>query len=141
MPLLIMGAAKAVSSMGVGELAFMDNIRKLNRLKGPVVQSSLITQNEKLQEIQMHRLVQQSCHLRMQQEARQRMFDMAFAIIKTMWPVPERNNRHRVDLWPIQQAYFSHVQSLTSLYQSSQEDTQPLIASKEFAWLLTHASL
>lgn len=138
--LLTEGAAKAVKA-GVQSLVFMDHIRKLIKLKGPVVRSALVTQNEKLRELWMHRLVQQSCHSRMTLEEHQESFDRAYWIIKTMWPVPERNNRHRVDLWPTQQAFFAHVQSLARFYSISEQEGTPLIAGPDFAELLTDASL
>lgn len=78
--LLSEGSAKAVKN-GRGLLSFMDDIRKVNKCKGPVVRSSLVTQNEKLRELWMHRLVQQSCHLRMLAADRQASFDMAFAVV------------------------------------------------------------
>jgi len=137
--LLTEGAAKAVKR-GVHSLSFIENVRKLNKLKGPVVQSALVTQNEKLRELWMHRLVQQSCYMRMPPEERQMAFDMAYWVVKTMWPVPERNNRHRVDLWPTQQAYFAHVQSLAHFYDVSQREGKPLDAGPGFAELLTDAS-
>lgn len=138
--LLCEGSAKAVKN-GCGSLTFMDDIRKVTRCKGPVVRSSLVTQNEKLRELWMHRLVQQSCHLRMTAADRQASFDMAFAMVKYMWPVPARDNRHRVDLWPTQQAYFAHVQSLAQFYEESQEEPRPLCAAPTFAELLCDASL
>lgn len=138
--LLTEGAATAVKN-GIQSLAFMDHIRKLVKLKGPVVRSALVTQNEKLRELWMHRLVQQSCHSRMTFEDRQDSFDKACWVVKTMWPVPERNNRHRVDLWPTQQAYFAHVQSLAHFYSVSVNDDNPLKAGQDFAELLTDASL
>ena len=137
--LLVEGAAQAVKR-GVHTLSFIEDIRKLNRIKGPVVQSALITQNEGLRELWMHRLVQQSCHRRMSAEEHQKSFDMAYWIVKSMWPVPERNNRHRPDLWPTQQAYFAHVQSLASFYKASQTEKIPLTAGPDFANLLTDAS-
>lgn len=125
--LLWEGAARAVKS-GVGSLAFMDIIRKLNKCKGPLVRSSLVTQNETLRELWMHRLVQQSCHLRMRHTVRQESFDKAYWVVKAMWPVLARDNRHRVNLWPMQQAYFAHVQSLAHFYDESQQDEFPLQA-------------
>ena len=138
--LLSGGAAQAVR-VGRQTLSFMDDIRKLNKCKGPVVRSSLVTQNENLRELWMHRLVQQACHLRMDPAARQESFDMAYWIVKTMWPVPDRADRHRKDLWPTQQAYFAHVQSLARFYDASQSDNLPLTAERDFAKLLTDASL
>ena len=138
--LLWEGAANAVKK-GVSSLAFMDNVRKLNKCKGPVVRSSLVTQNETLRELWMHRLVQHSCHLRMSPDVRQESFDKAFWVVKAMWPVPARDNRHRVDLWPTQQAYFAHVQSLAHFYDQSQQASTPLQAGPEFADLLCDASL
>lgn len=138
--LLWEGAARAVK-IGIGSLAFMDNIRKLNKYKGPLVRSSLVTQNESLRELWMHRLVQQSCHLRMSPTARQESFDKAYWVVKAMWPVPARDNRHGVSFWPVQQAYFAHVQSLAHFYHQSQQDEFPLQAKPDFAELLCDASL
>ena len=138
--LLIEGAARAVSS-GIVSLSFIDNVSKMNKCKGPVVKSSLVTQNEDLRELWMHRLVRQSCHLRMTSKDRQEAFEMAYWVVKTKWPVPARDNRHRVDLWPTQQAYFAHVQSLAQLYDKSQQEITPLIAGPDFAELICDASL
>lgn len=138
--LLSEGAAKAVR-IGKHALSFMDNIHKLNKCKGPVVRSSLVTQNENLRELWMHRLVQQACHMRMDPEVRQTSFDMAYWMVKTMWPVPAREDRHRKDLWATQQAYFAHVQSLAHFYHTSLDDNIPLTAGRDFAELLTDASL
>lgn len=138
--LLWEGAAGAVKK-GFSSLAFMDSVRKLNKCKGPVVRSSLVTQNEALRELWMHRLVQHSCHLRMSPSVRQESFDKAYWVVKAMWPVPARDNRHRVDLWPTQQAYFAHVQSLAHFYDESQQEAFPLRAEPDFADLLCDASL
>ena len=138
--LLIEGAARAVSR-GINSLSFIDNVSKTNKCKGPVVKSSLVTQNEDLRELWMHRLVRQSCHLRMVPKDRQAAFEMAYWVVKTKWPVPARDNRHRPDLWPMQQAYFAHVQSLAQLYEKSQQEATPLIAGADFAELICDASL
>lgn len=138
--LLSEGAARAVDQ-GMASLAFMDSVRKLNKCKGPIVRSSLVTQNEKLRELLMHRLVQRSCHLRMSPDVRQATFNMAYWIVKCMWPVPPRENRHSVHLWPTQQAYFAHVQSLSKLYSDSQTEEYPLQAEPGFAELICDASL
>lgn len=58
-----------------------------------------------------------------------------------MWPVPGRDDRHRVDLWPTQQAYFTHVQSLAHLYDESRDGPEPLCTGPDFAELLCNASL
>lgn len=138
--LLIEGAARAVSR-GIDSLSFIDNVSKTNKCKGPVVKSSLVTQNEDLRELWMHRLVRQSCHLKMTPKDRQAAFEMAYWVVKTKWPVPARDNRHRPDLWPMQQAYFAHVQSLAQLYDKSQQEATPLIAGLDFAELICDASL
>ena len=138
--LLMEGAARAVSK-GIDSLSFIDNVSKMNKCKGPVVKSSLVTQNEDLRELWLHRLVRQSCHLRMIPKDRQAAFEMAYWVVKTMWPVPARDNRHRIDLWPTQQAYFAHVQSLAQLYDKSQQEPTPLIAGPDFAELICDASL
>ena len=138
--LVIEGAARAVSR-GIESLSFIDNVSKMNRCKGPVVKSSLVTQNEDLRELWMHRLVRQSCHWRMTPKDRQAAFEMAYWVVKTKWPVPARDNRHRIDLWPTQQAYFAHVQSLAQLYDKSQQEPTPLIANPDFAELICDASL
>lgn len=138
--LLLEGSAISVKK-GILSLSFMDDIRKLNRCKGPVVRSSLLTQNEKLRELWLHRLVQQSCHIRMDPMTRQESFDMAYSLVKTMWPVPARNDRHRVDIWPTQRAYFAHIQSMANFYHASQQENEMLQAGLDFIGLITDAAL
>ena len=79
---LLAGGAAISVERGNPSLDFMGSVKQLNKCKGPVVQSSLVTQNESLRELWVHRLVQQSCHLRMTPRARQESFDLAYSIVK-----------------------------------------------------------
>lgn len=75
--------------------------------------------------------------------ASQAAFDAAFGIVHSMWPVPERHNRQRPELWVVQQKYLPHIASLAQQYKRSQEEDEfdrelanPLKATPSFAELL-----
>ncbi|KAI9668709.1 MAG: hypothetical protein M1817_005200 [Caeruleum heppii] len=125
-------------------LSFVSTRRKLYKCKSALLRSSLLSQNEELQEVWMHRLVQASCHLRMTPVERQHNFRLAIAIVKQAWPVTPRTARHDPALWHDQQAYLPHVQSLCQHYSDSCSQDAPLIPREEVNWdfpfLLHHAS-
>ena len=105
-------------------LAFINTPRKFNKCRGPVVSSSLVIQDDTAQKLRLHRLVQEICHIRMSDVDRQEAFDMAVTIIKAVWPIPLRHNRHRPELWPKQQSYLPHVQSICHFYQEALRESQ-----------------
>lgn len=138
--LLSDGASKA-SSMGNESLAFIDSDRKFRRCKSGLVRSSLVMQNEYLEQLWMHRLVQQSCHLRMNPTTRQEAFSRGLSLLLAMWPMTDPDNRHHVDLWPIQNLLFPHLQSLARFYDESQSSEVPLHTDQKFLALLFDAAL
>ena len=105
-------------------LAFINTRGKFNKCRGPVVSSSLVIQDDTAQKLRLHRLVQEICHIRMEEVDRQEAFDMAVAVIKAVWPIPLRHNRHRPELWPQQQSYLPHVQSICHFYQEALSEAQ-----------------
>ena len=117
-------------------LQFISTPNKLHKCKTALIRSSLITQNEELREISMHRLVQASCHLRMTKKQREQNFGIAVSLVKRAWPVPPRDAVHNPSLWPEQQVLLPHVQSLCQYYVSSCVKGEPLIAAEEKNWEL-----
>jgi hypothetical protein len=138
--LLAEGAAKA-SGLGNASLAFIDSNLKFRRCKSSLVRSSLVMQNEYLEQLWMHRLVQQSCHLRMNPKMRQEAFDRALALLGAMWPMTDPDSRHHVELWPLQNLLFPHLQSLARFYDESQSSDAALSTDQYFLALLFDASL
>jgi hypothetical protein len=136
---IVDGVTKAFQA-GHQEFGYLVPKKKFDKCKGGVVRSSIISQNDRLGELRMHRLVQQSCHIRMEPGVHQQAFDSAHLLISTLWPVPERANRHRTDLWASQQTLLPHVQMLAQLYSDSLGLPRLLFADKSFAELLYNAS-
>ena len=117
-------------------LHFISTPNKLHKCKTALVRSSLVTQNEELREISMHRLVQASCHLRMSKGQREQNFGIAVSLVKKSWPVPPRNAVHNPSLWPEQQVLLPHVQSLCQYYVISCVQGEPLVPAEEKNWEL-----
>ncbi|KAI1391821.1 uncharacterized protein F4822DRAFT_106017 [Hypoxylon trugodes] len=115
-------------------LDFMDSAYKRNKLKTHLLRSSLVTQSEKHKELRMHRLVQASCHLRMDLAERRQSFQNAITIIKYCWPVPPRSAIYDPSLWDAQQALLPHVQSLCAHYVASCKEGNPLIPQEAANW-------
>lgn len=97
------------------EVQFVRIRAKLTR-GGPIVRNERIDDNQ----LRIHRLFQQRCHLEMTSKERQEAFDFALRLIHLSWPVPERHNRQNSALWEIQQKYVSHILSLKRYYVESQ---------------------
>ncbi|KAK3311103.1 uncharacterized protein B0T15DRAFT_61396 [Chaetomium strumarium] len=124
---------------GVGKakdpaLGFMDIAYKRNKLKVQLLRSSLVTQSKKHKELRVHRLVQASCHLRMDLEERRQSFKNALTIVKHCWPVPPRTAIYDPALWDAQQALLPHVQSLCAHYVVSCKEGNPLIPPETVNW-------
>lgn len=125
---------EGATSMKNPALRFMSTANKIHKCKVALLRSSLVSQNEKLRELRMHRLVQASCHLRMTKEERQENFRLAVALVKHSWPVSPRTALHDPSLWPDQQAMLPHVQSLCQYYVDSCREDSPLIPADVVDW-------
>ncbi len=91
----------------------------------------------------MHRLVKATSHLRIKAHERQEAFQSAVQLLLAMWPVAPRHARYDPLLWPIQQMYLPHVNSLCDYYASSHASDStmaPLSCDLEFAGLLYNAA-
>lgn len=115
-------------------LRFMDNAYKRNKLKTQLLRSSLATQSEKHKELRMHRLVQASCHLRMDIAECRQSFHNAIKIVRNCWPIPPRAAIYDPALWDAQQALLPHVQSLCAQYVASCKEGKPLIPHDTVNW-------
>lgn len=91
------GAAKAKES----DLSFMDTTRKFWKCHSGLCRSNLVSQSVDGKELRMHRLVQASCQLRMNLNERRVNFTKGVALIKAVWPVPERMAVHNPSLWDV----------------------------------------
>ncbi|KAK3365463.1 hypothetical protein B0T24DRAFT_669725 [Lasiosphaeria ovina] len=89
-------------------LDFFGSAYKGNKLKTQILRSSLMTQGENHKELRIHRLVQESCHLRMDAAERRESFNNALIIVKQCWPVPPRAAIYDPALWDAQQALLLH---------------------------------
>lgn len=125
---------KGASKSSHPGLKFISTTRKLYKGKVALIRSSLVSQNEELRELEMHRLVQASCHLRMNEMDRGHHFSMAVSLVKHCWPVPPQTAVHNPSLWKEQQAFLPHVQSLCQYYVDSCKDELSLIPLKEVNW-------
>lgn len=115
-------------------LNFMDTSRKFTKCKSGLLRSTLVSQSVDGKELRMHRLVQASCQLRMNSSERRDFFTKGVAIIKAVWPVPERIAVHNPYLWDEQRALLPHVQKLCEFYVQSCEKNDPLIADDDVNW-------
>lgn len=138
---LISEGSERLSAAGNKSFSFLDTNKEFRACKSSLVRSSLVMQNEYLDQLWMHKLVQQSCHSRMDTETRQKAFERAFELLEAMWPVPDRDSRHRIDLWPLQSALFPAVQSLMRWYQLSWSSRTPLQATQRIISLIYEAAL
>lgn len=125
---------EGATSMNNPALSFISTANKIHKCKVALLRSSLVSQNEELRELGMHRLVQASCHLRMTKEEREENFRLAVALVKQSWPVPPRIAVHNPSLWPDQQAMLPHVQSLCQYYVDSCNEGSPLIPVNVIDW-------
>ena len=99
-------------------LHFINNPKKIHKCKLALVRSSLVNGNEDLspdpssptspddttgfeasRDVSLHRLVQATCHLRMESEERTRHFRWAVALLKASWPVAQRSANYDPLLW------------------------------------------
>jgi hypothetical protein len=115
-------------------LRFISTAHKVHKHIVALLRSSLISQNDELHELGMHRLVQAACHLQMTHQERQKHFLLAVSLIKQSWPVPPRTAVHNPSLWPDQQAFLPHVQSLCRYYVESRRNGIPLIPDDVVDW-------
>lgn len=130
MAMLKEGAAKAKHP----GLRFMDTTRKFWKCHSGLCRSNLVSQSIDGKELRMHRLVQASCQLRMSPAERRINFAKGVALIKAVWPVPERMAVHNPSLWEEQRALLPHVQKLCEFYNNFCERGDPLIAKEDVNW-------
>jgi hypothetical protein len=121
-------------------LFVLDTISKFNKCKGAVIRSSLVNQSPNTNHLWMHRLVQDACQLNMSTSERQEAFMVAYECVKSMWPVAERDNRHRPDLWPLQMKCFPHVESIARNFHESHTTDTPLSADSGLLMLVCDAA-
>ena len=130
-------------------LKFIGGSKSFIKCRAKLSRSVLVYRNEDLQILWMHRLVQETCHLRMSSSSRQEAFELAFDILNQVWPVAERHNRHRPELWTFQQECIPHIASISRYYRESlesgaEEDENatydPLKPPEAFAELLYNAA-
>ncbi|KAL2680522.1 hypothetical protein Neosp_008124 [[Neocosmospora] mangrovei] len=117
------------------------NSRKFEGDRSLLCKRNAIDRNTELRTLLMHRMVQDYCHFRMTTESAQNAFSGAVELLRNLWPVPERHNRHQPALWPTQERLANHVVSLANHWKISQEfrHDQSLHADASFAELLYNA--
>ncbi len=82
--------------------------------------NGLISRNEELKLVWMHRMLQEFCRFRSRREGhQQQIFEQASSLVSSIWPVPERHNRHNRELWKIQEQLINHILSLAMHYMNS----------------------
>jgi hypothetical protein len=91
--------------------------RAFIRARAGLLKCSLIEQNEQLGQLRIHRVIQASCHLHMDEPTYQQAFATAFGTIEACWPVTPAQKRHDKGLWTEQQACLEHVQSLSQHFR------------------------
>ena len=102
---------------------------------GKLAGSPLVTWNKKERSIRMHRLVQETCRLRMGDE-RQKAFDRAYHMIFALWRQAPWHNRRQNELWTDQEAQIQHIDHLANIYLGYFQSCSSLKVSKTFAELL-----
>jgi hypothetical protein len=132
----------AVKARGVGSesLDFLRNTTRFRRCKSALIRSSLVMQNEQVDELWMHQLYQESAQARMTLYERQQSWDRALALLDAMWPVADRSQRRRTDLWADQTRYLPHIQSLAYWYSFYNASDHPIQVDDRFAQLLAQAA-
>lgn len=80
--------------------------------------------NDSLRVMWVHRLVQETSHIRMGPEESQKAFQQACNILYAAWPQQEWHNRRQHKLWEDQETIIHHIVSLGNFYQSRVLDGQ-----------------
>ena len=73
--------AEGASKCGDPHLKFLGSAKKFLHYRGKLCHSILVHRNPRLKQIWIQRLVQESCHIRMDKTTRQVAFDAAFHIV------------------------------------------------------------
>ncbi|KAJ5528253.1 hypothetical protein N7513_012412 [Penicillium frequentans] len=115
-------------------LHFINTSYKVTKSRASLLRSSLVSQNERKDELQMHRLVQACCQLKMSPEEAQESFGNAISLVRQVWPVPPRSEVHNPSLWEVHRAFLPHVQKLCEFYVASCRRDQPLIPKDVVNW-------
>lgn len=72
---------------------------------------------ERAKTVWMHQLIQDYCLMDMRSRGVcQEVFSCAFELIRSVWRVPERHNRHNSKLWASQQDLIQHIEALAKRY-------------------------
>ncbi|RDW76977.1 hypothetical protein BP6252_05030 [Coleophoma cylindrospora] len=117
------------------ELEMISTPRKLDLLKSILIQSSLVSYNEDLQQLRVNRQVQGYCRSRMTPQDRCKNFGLGVAIIKQSWPSQTRGIMYDPALLPGRMDYLSHVESLCRHYTRSLAGPDPaLIPEDKVNW-------
>ncbi|KAF2422211.1 TPR-like protein [Tothia fuscella] len=133
------GAIKA-RGPGSESLDFIKTEHRFRACKSALIRSSLVMQNEKIGQLWMHQLYQESAQARMSSQERQENWDRALALLEACWPSTGRDKRRRMDLWQVHTQYLPQVQSLGFWYKAYLATGQPLSLDDRFAQLLIQAA-
>ena len=101
------------------QITFLISAHKFNKYRGSIISSSLISQDTVIKKLSIHRLIKEICHLCVNDSEKQLAFDIMVKLIRAVCSVPLCHTHHRPDLWPIQQSYLPHVQSIYHFYKES----------------------
>lgn len=120
-------------------LGFPNSWPKYRKTFGVLLRSNLIYETSS-RDFWIHRVVRESCQIRIKPEQRGKAFSLAFGLIQNAFPVPSATERHDRTIWPQQQKYMAHIQSLAEFYDHNDILSDTLgIDGKEFANIL-HAA-
>lgn len=102
-------------------LIFISNAKVFRQIRRNLRRGILVEHNEDLERMYMHRMVQEFCIFRMDENAYRRAFEMAFSVLDSQWPFQDHINRYNLKQWPMQQELISHIEALASRLEKSQE--------------------
>ncbi|RDW64272.1 hypothetical protein BP5796_10774 [Coleophoma crateriformis] len=117
------------------DLEIISSPRKFDHLRSTLIQNSLVSYNEELQELRVNRPVQAYCRSRMTLQDRCKSFKLGVAIVKQSWPSQTRGIMYDPALLPGRIDYLSHVESLCQHYTRSLDGLDsPLIPEDKVNW-------
>ncbi|OTA54712.1 hypothetical protein K449DRAFT_469394 [Hypoxylon sp. EC38] len=139
---------EGIQRCGLPSLQYAADPKRFRHLLENLCSNKILDRNPDIRKLWMHRVTQSSYSVRLDSPAAQCAFDSAFRTILSVWPVPERHNRHQPKLYITQKELINHVASLSRHYKMLREaelnSTSPtpthLKVEVKFAQLLYNAA-
>lgn len=78
---------------------------------------SLVKRNRELDQLSIHRLVQDASRLEMNEDTSQLMFELTVRLVRQAWPTQEEDYMHDPTLWPQQEQMTRQVSSVHNTFE------------------------